>query len=308
MSIATTTAPALASCSNAEGVAYPDVAPDMTFEHVACTTAEHQPPRRHALHSRHTPGRIEERDRDGHAHPEGVHRSAALEQEPFIGPWVASSEASRACAMRDGNVHLPSRAASSMHDHRWHRATISVSADIDPVGRAGFEPATRGLKAPCSDQLSYRPREDSRDPKGNPWRRRPTQLCPRIGGGLREGRSATWGGASSSSDRGIDATVARAGFPQPIGTRHHATHRDRERQRHDQVGAGRGGRLTRRPDPGEHRARRLAGERLQDEPRRGVDLGRRHQTRRPRDGRGEPLPELRRQNGQNVTRIRPRTR
>jgi hypothetical protein len=29
------------------------------------------------------------------------------------------------------------------------------------VGQLGFEPRTRGLKGPCSNQLSYRPKSDA---------------------------------------------------------------------------------------------------------------------------------------------------
>ena len=139
----------------AEDVAKPHVCPDVTLEHVPRASAEQHPPGRGTIDADHTPGSIQERDRDREPHAHRVDGPAALEEQPFARSKSARSQPSRPFTALRGHIdgpHVVARSGQLDLSHRpLHRPTLMSVGDTH-VGLAGFEPATRGLKAPCSYQ------------------------------------------------------------------------------------------------------------------------------------------------------------
>jgi hypothetical protein len=143
----------------AEDVAKPHVRPDMTFEHVPGAAAEQHASGRRAIDADHTPGPIQEHDRDRVSHADRMDGPAALEEQPFARSEFARSQPPRPFLALHRHVDGPHVVAwSGQHDlphrlslRRRHRPTLATIGDTH-VGLAGFEPATRGLKAPCSYQ------------------------------------------------------------------------------------------------------------------------------------------------------------
>ena len=147
--------PRRSDARRAEDIAQPHVCSDVTLEHVPRTAAEQHPPGRRAIDADHTPGPIQERDRDREPHAHRMDGPAALEEQTFARSKVALSKPVHPFTALRGHVDVPRAGAWTGQDHPSHRpshsATLTTIDDI-LVGLAGFEPATRGLKAPCSYQ------------------------------------------------------------------------------------------------------------------------------------------------------------
>ena len=126
------------------------VSSDVALQHVSRAPAEQEPAGTGSDHPHRPPRPIEEHDRDGDPHPERVDRSASLEQHRRVRTGRSSAEPSSPLAPGGRCVHAPSSAARPEGHERSHQANVAARADILLVGLAGFEPATRGLKAPCS--------------------------------------------------------------------------------------------------------------------------------------------------------------
>src|SRR5581483_2935633 len=146
------------------------------------------------------------------------------------------------------------------------------------VGRAGFEPATRGLKAPCSDQTELPP-----PPRVYGGNHAPSVLVQdptTTKEDPHEGQSEVGcRGAGSRPGRGDRDPVARPDLAAPHAE-HLRPYGDGERHRDHPVGARRGGGLARCADAGADRATGAAGEREQDDRRHEGPPGRRSQAER----------------------------
>ena len=136
------------STCGAEAIADPKVRSAGGFEHVTSPKAgdDHAsgPASPHLDHP-HLP--IQEDDRDRLLHAERVHAPASPEEHRLAraGRRVAP-QPTHPLPPGLGNQDAP-LAAGPVHLDDLHGATVRSVSD---VGRAGFEPATRGLKAPCS--------------------------------------------------------------------------------------------------------------------------------------------------------------
>ena len=146
----------------------PGPVPSGGLEHVADARAgQDESARRDGEHPQEPVLAIEEDDVDREPHPEGVDRAAPPQQERVVGAQRrATEQPSRALAARRG-LEEPDRAERGDP----HAGTLPGAADAPgrrtapgcaerAVGRAGFEPATRGLKAPCSNQAELPARWD----------------------------------------------------------------------------------------------------------------------------------------------------
>ena len=158
--------------------------------------AAHPPRGRHEVARPHDPDiedakrAVETNHGDREPHPERVNRRCVRDPERLVlSKRGVSAEAACSFGPGVGDLASQARCPRTFQDDAVHLATLASAADIERVrgwrgGRAGFEPATRGLKAPCSNQLSYRPAAPEStagtgtDLRGVPATEPPDERCP----------------------------------------------------------------------------------------------------------------------------------
>jgi hypothetical protein len=116
---------------------------DVALEDVAGMATEEEPAGPGPDHSDHVPRAIQEEGRDRHAHPEGVHGSAALQEKniPGFDPIAAEPPPSPLPP-----VHWP-LAAPRSHDHAVHRQNVHPHTDTFPrTSLGGTRPANSVIR------------------------------------------------------------------------------------------------------------------------------------------------------------------
>ena len=109
----------------------------------------------------HAVAGIERHHGDGRPHAERVYRPAPPEEHAVLeGKRYSPTQATRTLTSGGGLVDRPHAASGPWNGAPSHPVNVAAPDDTAPsgVGPAGFEPATRGLKAPCSNQAELRAR------------------------------------------------------------------------------------------------------------------------------------------------------
>ncbi len=144
------------ACSQrTEFIPHPDVDADVRLQHVPGTATEQDASGRCPNHADHAPSSVEEDHRDRSPHAERVDRSAPLEQQPFVWTNRSREKSDRSLPPRASGAHVQPFPTRTRHHEPSHSRSLAAAGDATrrtSVGLAGFEPATRGLKAPCSNQ------------------------------------------------------------------------------------------------------------------------------------------------------------
>ena len=149
------------SCGGIEPVTLTEVRAGWALEHRAGAEPRPcEPAGRHPAHADDAPSRVEEHHRDRETHAERVHRTAPREQHRVVrGKEATVSQTAHPFPSRHRDLDVPDPAARVHELRAPHTRTVSGLTDTGhrEVGRAGFEPATRGLKAPCSNRAELPP-------------------------------------------------------------------------------------------------------------------------------------------------------
>ena len=157
------------SCGGIEPVTLTEVRARGTLEHRAGAEPRPcEPAGRHPAHADDPPSRVEEHHRDRQTHAERVHRTAPREQHRVVrGKEATVSQPAHPFPSRHRDLDVPDPAARVDELRAPHARTVSGLTDTGhpEVGRAGFEPATRGLKAPCSNRAELPARRHPSGPR-----------------------------------------------------------------------------------------------------------------------------------------------